>query len=111
MLELANQDTPPRIRFEFPAGVHAGECYNADLAFCPNPICACGSLELSLFRDHEGESEALTPEFCFEVDIVEKSLHREAVQRGNPLFRAVGLAFGPNAHYYLITRSCLVLSL
>jgi hypothetical protein len=82
MLELTNQNTPSQIRVEFPAGAHAGECYNAHLSFCPNPICTCASLELALFRDPAGERETSTPEFRFEVDVIKKALYSAAEDAG-----------------------------
>ena len=92
MLELSNQNTPSQIRVEFPVGAHAGECYNAHLSFCPNPICTCASLELALFRDPAGERETSTPEIRFEVDVIKKALYSAADDAGK-YDRVMGQAF------------------
>ena len=74
MLELNKRNATAPIRIEFLGGAHAGEHYNANHSFCPNPVCTCGYLELTLSRDATEEGEASSPEFRFEVDILEKTL-------------------------------------
>ncbi len=92
MLKLVNQDSPARIRVEFPADAHGGELYSAHLSFCPNPVCTCASVELSLFRDSAGKQEASIPDFCFEVDVVKQALYSDAKDAGK-YDRVMGQAF------------------
>jgi len=73
MLTLSQRATAP-IHVEFLGGAHAGEQYDADYSFCPNPVCTCGYLELTLSRDATESGEARSPEFRFEVDILTQDL-------------------------------------
>ncbi len=61
------------ILIEYTEGAYAGERYLAQISFCPNPLCTCGSVELSLTRDPapEGTGEV----FGFEVNLADRSLY------------------------------------
>ena len=92
MLQRNEQDAPRPIAIEFPDGPHTDERYNADLSFCPNPICRCGHAELRLFRDLPGEKEESVPEFRFDLDLMERAL-ATAKKEGKKYDRNIGQAF------------------
>ncbi len=92
MLQRNEQGAPRPIAIEFPDGPHTGERYNADLSFCPNPICRCGHAELRLFRDPPGEMEESAPEFRFDLDLIEGAL-ATAEKEGRKYDRNIAQAF------------------
>jgi hypothetical protein len=91
MLQRNERGTPRPIAIEFPDGPHTGERYNADLSFCPNPICICGYAALRLFRDPPGEMEESAPEFRFDLDLIERAL-ATAEKEGRRYDRNIGQA-------------------
>ena len=91
MLDVIKQESPPRIRCEFPGGPHSGEGYGVDLDFCPNPVCTCTSLYVDLYREPIDEGSS-SPEFRFELDIKEEGLAASSDQ-GSESDRDMGQAF------------------
>jgi hypothetical protein len=95
MLEQIKTQSGRKFEFTFPSGEHAGEHYGVEFGFCPNPICQCGIISMSVFGDKSERSERSVPSFEFSVDLIEKALDTsgEAVSKYN---RNFGKAF---VHY------------
>ena len=95
MLEQIKTQSGRKFEFTFPSGEHAGEHYGVEFGFCPNPICQCGIISMSVFGDKSERSERSVPSFEFSLDLIEKALDTsgEAVSKYN---RNFGKAF---VHY------------
>ncbi len=95
MLEQIETQIGSKFEFTFSSGEHAGEHYSVELGFCPNPVCQCGIISMSVLVDGTENSETTVPSLEFSVDVLKKDLdtYNEDASRYN---RNFGKAF---VHY------------
>jgi len=95
MLEQIKTQIGSKIEFTFPSGEQTGEHYSAELRFCPNPVCRCGTISMHVLADKSENPETSMQSFEFGVDILEKEL--DTTGKGSSKYnRNFGKAF---VHY------------